>query len=71
MTIFEILRSKGLKCNCTDCDDFGCDYCTVCKLDEDEEEALKLLNDINTIEAKYGVVISILNDSRNKGLNLP
>jgi hypothetical protein len=63
MNPYEELRNLGLKCNCTDCDAFGCDLCTVCKMDEDK--AFALLNVIKETEIRFGIEIqTILNNGR-------
>lgn len=67
MSLYEELRNKGLKCNCTDCDAYGCGNCLVCRLDE--ESAKKLLNEILKFEIDWGVKLTILNDPNNKGDN--
>lgn len=60
--VFEELRDKGLKCICSDCDAFGCDYCTVCRLDDDTAKGL--LNSIKLLEVSYHVKIVNLQSDR-------
>jgi hypothetical protein len=61
---YKELRNLGLKCNCTDCDAFGCDNCTVCRMDE--VTAKDLLTKIEILEFEFGVKIqTILNNGNS------